>query len=310
MYTAESDDDLFTHRALHPAFYGSFDWHSCVEMHWALFSLLRRFPELPRAPVYRATLDALHTPENLAKDAEYFTRQRSFELPYGRGWFLTLYHEIATAADDPDAKRWAEAMAPLAIVIEERFLDWLPNLTWPVRHGVHGNTAFGLARSLPYARLRSAQGSPRLEEAISNCARRWFLGDRDYPVRYEPSGNDFLSPALTEAELMADVLEPDDFAAWLSRFLPRLSDRKPAAFFAPVAVSDDTDGHIAHLHGLNLSRAWGWRRIAEALPQGDARIEIALDAAGRHASAGLPFVAGSNYMVEHWLAAYAVLMFR
>ncbi len=310
MYTAESDADRFTHRELHPAFYGSFDWHSCVEMHWALFVLIRRFPNLPLAADYRATLDSLYTPEHLAKDAGFFAKQRGFELPYGRGWFLTLYQELATSADDPDARRWADGMMPLASVIEMRFLEWLPNLTWPVRHGVHANTAFGLARSLPYARLRSAQGDTRLEEAITASARRWFRDDRDYPVQYEPSGNDFLSPALTEAELMAEVLDQEEFVAWLDRFLPGLAAGEPASFFTPATVSEGTDGHIAHLHGLNLSRAWGWRRIAEALPANDPRGAVALDVAGRHTAAGLPFVSGGDYMVEHWLAAYAVLMLR
>lgn len=309
MYTARSDADLFTHRQAHPTFYGSFDWHSCVEMHWALYALISRFPELPLAPAYGVTLDELYAPENLAREVAFFDTQRTFERPYGWGWFLAHDHQLATA-DDADANRWAESMKPLADLFRKRLIEWLPNLTWPVRHGVHANTAFALARSLPYARLMTANGDGALEAAVLASARHWFLADRDYPVRYEPSGTDFLSPALTETELMAEVLDPDEFAAWLDGFLPGLAREEPASFFQPVAVTDASDGHLAHLHGLNLSRAWGWRRIAEALPAGDPRIAVVLATAGRHAVAGLPYVTSGDYMTEHWLAAYAVLMLK
>jgi hypothetical protein len=173
---------------------------------------------------------------------------------------------------------------------------------------VHGNSAFGLSRALPYARFQARAGGTDLLEEITASAHRWYAGDRDYPGWLEPSGADFLSPALVEAELMAHLLPPEGFVSWLDAFLPRLAEGEPAALFTPAVVSDASDGQIAHLHGLNASRAWCWRRLAEALPPGDVRIEQALDAAQVHAAAALPHVAGDDYMVEHWLAAYATLL--
>lgn len=178
----------------------------------------------------------------------------------------------------------------------------------PVRHGVHANSAFGLSRALPYATARARSGDRALLEAITAKAYAWFGSDMLYPGGLEPSGCDFLSPALTEAELMAQVLRPDDFAEWLGVFLPGIEHGGPASLFTPVTVPDPADGYLAHLHGLNASRAWCWRRLAEALPDGDPRVGAAASAARAHAQAALPHVVGADYMVEHWLASYAVLM--
>jgi Protein of unknown function (DUF2891) len=288
-----------------PVFFGSFDWHSCVEMHWVLVRLLRIASDAVPAEEIRAALDAQFTAPGLAAEAKFMAdpdhgpRQR----PYGWGWALQLARELAVW-DDPDARRWVGYFAPLAAVITDNFLEWFPKATYPVRYGLHPNSAFGLARALPYARANDAA----LLAGITRIALRWFAGDTDYPAAWEPSGSDFLSPALTEAELMAQLLPVGEFPAWLSRFLPGIVDGSPAALFTPVTVSDSTDGQIAHLHGLNASRAWCWRRIAEELPPGDSRVRVALDAAHRHASAALPHVTGNDYMVEHWLAAYAVLL--
>jgi len=208
----------------------------------------------------------------------------------------------------PDARRWAAALAPLAAAVTGLFTGWLPKAAYPGRHGLHPNTAFALSRSLPHARNLAAAGHPALAAAIEAAATRWYGGDADYPAAWEPSGADFLSPALTEVELMALLLPAERFAAWLSAFLPGIAGGEPAGLFEPVPVSDSSDGQIAHLHGLNASRAWCWRRAAESLPAADQRIGPALAAARRHADAALPHVVGDHYNVEHWLAAYAVLM--
>ena len=295
-------------RDLHPAFYGSYDWHSCVAMHWLLVRLLRLVPEAVPQDEARATLTAHLAPDSLAGELAFFSNpaHRTIERPYGWGWLLTLAAEL-DGWDDPDARSWAANLTPLADLLAGRFMTWLPRQTYPVRHGLHANSAFGLSRALPFAALRAPAGADSLLAAIRAAADRWFAADADYPAAWEPSGSDFLSPALTEAELMASLLPSPELAAWLDRFLPGLPEGRPAALFAPATVSDDADGQIAHLHGLNLSRAWCWRRLAESLPPGDPRIHPILDTAARHAEAALPQVAGSDYMVEHWLAFYAAL---
>ena len=291
-----------------PVFYGSFDWHSCVEMHWLLVRLLRAAADVVPAAEMRAALDAQFTATGLAAEAAFVaSRDGTGERPYGWGWALALVHEISTW-DDPDARRWSAAMSPLASALIDRFLGWLPKATYPIRHGVHSNSAFGLSLALPHATELARAGDWALADAITGKARGWFGGDADYPGGYEPSGHDFLSPALTEAELMARILPAPDFAGWLAGFLPGIAASEPAALFTPAIVADSSDGQMAHLHGLNVSRAWCWRRLAEMLPAGDPRIGPALDAAHLHAAAALPHVVGDDYMVEHWLAAYAVLL--
>ncbi|OZM74611.1 hypothetical protein CFN78_03555 [Amycolatopsis antarctica] len=291
---------------IHPVFFGSFDWHSCVEMHWVLVRLLRSTPGGLPSDAIRSSLDALLTEPALAGEAATFRVRSAHTRPYGWGWALALAHELGTWAD-PDGRRWSAYFAPLAEAVVEAFVEWLPKATYPVRHGLHGNSAFGMARALPYARARAADGEPALLEAIAGAAQRWFGTDAGYPAAWEPSGTDFLSPALTEAELMADLLAEADFPMWLDRFLPGLAAGEPATLFSPAVVSDDSDGMIAHLHGLNLHRAWGWRRIAESLPEADPRLDLLAEAAARHAEAELGNVSGGDYAVEHWLVAYAVL---
>jgi Protein of unknown function (DUF2891) len=308
-------------RDLTPVFYGSFDWHSCVEMHWLLVRLLRTVPEFVPVAEIKATLDAQFTAPKLAAEAAFMAGPGGLgERPYGWGWALTLVHEVDQLARDliggvpgeatlgESAQRWSAALAPLGDALTGCFLNWLPKATYPVRYGVHQNSAFGLGRALPYAQERMAAGDGRLAEAIRAAARRWFATDKDYPAGWEPSGSDFLSAALIEAELMTLLLPADQLSAWLTGFLPGIAAGEPSSIFNPVVISDSADGQIAHLHGLNASRAWCWRRLADSLPPGDDRIEPALDAARRHAEAALPHVVGSHYMVEHWLAAYAVLL--
>ena len=290
-----------------PVFYGSLDWHSCVEMHWLLLRLLRLAGDSVPAGEIRELLDAQFTADKLAAEASFVTgADGTHERPYGWAWALALVHEIASL-DDVQARRWLTAIGPLADALTQGFLDWLPKATYPVRHGVHANSAFGLSVALPFAARQAQAGRPELAAAIQAKALGWFAGDTDYPAGYEPSGHDFLSPALTEAELMSRLLAQPEFADWLAAFLPGIAGGEPVPLFTPAVVSDATDGQIAHLHGLNASRAYCWRRIAEGLPGGDARIAPALAAARMHLDAALPHVIGDDYMVEHWLAAYAVL---
>lgn len=303
----EAPEDLQPHRTLHPAFFGCYDWHSAVEMQWAAVRILRLAPDLPAglAARTRATLDGLLTAANLEVERAFFARavNRGNERPYGWGWLLTLGAELRGWSGDADAGRWAGAVEPLATLLAGRLVEWLPKLAYPQRVGMHANTAFGLARSLPWA----AGQDPALEATIRDAAGRLFAADRDAPAAWEPSGADFLSPVLTEAALMARLLGPASFLAWLGEFLPMLAAEPAASPLVPVAVSDISDGQLAHLHGLNLSRAWAMTTIAAALPADDARVTALLASAASHVDASLPYAVDSDYMAEHWLAAFAVL---
>jgi hypothetical protein len=295
-------------RARTPVFYGSFDWHSCVQMHWLLIRLLRTANDCVPAREIRSVLGSHFEPVALAAEEDFIASPDSLaERPYGWGWALALIHETA-GWDDPSGRKWAATLAGLADKLRGRFLEWLPKAAYPVRHGVHANSAFGMSLALPYAAAQARDGDPALLEAITGKAHAWFGQDMLYPADLEPSGHDFLSPALTEAELMARVLPGDEYAEWLGVFLPGIKRGEPISLFTPVVVSDPGDSDFAHLHGLNASRAWCWRRLAEALPEGDPRTDAAVLAARAHAKAALPYVVGGDYMVEHWLAAYAVLM--
>ena len=292
-----------------PVFWGSYDWHSSVEMHWVLVRLLRLVPDAFPASEARTALEVRFDAGALVREAAFISDpdNRNRERPYGWGWALALAHELEAWAD-PDGDRWRARLEPLVEALEANFLDWLPRATYPVRYGIHGNSAFGLGLALPHAEARAAAGDARLRDAIAGAAHRWFDADVDAPGGWEPSGFDFLSPTLVEAELMSRLLPGGRFPSWLAAFLPGLEDGEPATLFRPAIVSDASDGQIAHLHGLNLSRAWCWRRIAQTLPPGDPRVPVALGASGVHADAGLHHVVGGDYMVEHWLAAYAVLV--
>jgi hypothetical protein len=294
-------EDAKTPRALHPIFFGSFDWHSAVHGHWLLARLYRRFPDLAEARAIRALLDAQFTKENVAGELAYLSRQYSggFERPYGWAWLLMLAGELARHTT-PEGMRWNETLRPLADAFADRFLRFLPLATYPVRAGVHSNTAFALLLAQDYAR---ATGHDRLHALCGEKARAWYSHDMDFRS-LEPSQDEFLSPSLVEAACMQAFLDKDAFAPWLARFLPRLSDGEPAALFAPATVSDRSDGKIAHLDGLNLSRAWCWRLILAALP---ARLRPKAERAIRvHLDSALGHIAG-DYMGEHWLASFALL---
>jgi hypothetical protein len=299
-------DDRPTPRELHPAFYGCFDWHSSVEMHWALIRLLRLVPEKLDQTAAVAVLEKHLTKPALLQEARYMLTRRSFERPYGWGWALTLAHEL-TVWEHELAKKWLMAFHPLADAITELFLEWLPKATYPIRVGIHSNSAFGLARSVPWASYLSEQGDEQLLTAIRQAAIKWYQEDQDYPARYEPSGSDFLSPALTEVDLMSVILDQDRFFQWLDAFLPELSSGGPTSLFKPAYVSDTRDGQLAHLHGLNLYRAFVWKLLRDKLPPNEPRREFLQAGIKAHADASMSAVTGSGYMVEHWLAAYAML---
>jgi hypothetical protein len=299
-------DDVKEPKALHPAFYGSYDWHSSVHGHWMLVRLLRSVPDLPDAAEIRSVLKTHLTAENLTAEAGYFTRTESkpFERPYGWAWLLKLAEELH-AWDDPDAKSWGQNLRPLADVVVARYLEYFPKQTYPIRTGVHPNTAFGLSFAHDYAR---AVGDTRLIGLVHERARAYFGADVDVPAGWEPGGADFFSPSLTEADLMRRVLAPAAFRAWFSRFLPGAAKGEPKALFEPAQVTDRTDPQLVHLDGLNLSRAWAMRNVAAALPNDDPARAVLLASAARHAESALEHVASGDYAGEHWLASFAVYL--
>ena len=296
-------DDVRSPRTLHPIFYGSLDWHSCVHGYWLLARLLRRHPALPEADGIRTLFAQAFTPDRVAAELRYLARPSSgtFERPYGWAWLLMLAAELARVAPN-EAGGWSEALRPLAQAFAQRLQGFLAKATYPVRTGSHSNTAFALALALDYAR---ECGDDALAAVVTDTARRWYRDDADCQA-WEPGGEDFLSPSLVEAECMRRVLAPEEFAAWFARFLPGLERQEPSILFQPVIVSDRSDGRIVHLDGLNLSRAWCWRNLAAALAPADARVPLMRDAAARHLAASLGHVSG-DYMGEHWLATFALL---
>ncbi|HEV3104761.1 MAG TPA: DUF2891 domain-containing protein [Trinickia sp.] len=296
-------EDVRSPRALHPIFYGSYDWHSCVHGYWLLTRLIDRYPDLPEASRIAAIVDAHFTEENVAGELAYVSlpQNSGFERPYGWAWLLALAGQLHTM-NAPHPARWATTLAPLTEAFVARFTEFLPKATYPLRVGTHFNTAFALSLTLDFARTT---GRDALAALIVETARRWHLNDAECQA-WEPGGDEFLSPSLMEAELMRRVLPSDEFAAWFDRFLPRLHEREPATLFIPATVTDRTDGKIAHLDGLNLSRAWCQRSLARALTEGDARKTVLENAAETHLKAALPHVAG-DYMGEHWLATFALL---
>ena len=296
-HVMDSDADTLPPRTLHPIFFGSFDWHSCVHGWWTLLTLRRLFPDMPEAAAITELADVSFAADKVAAEVAYLNRpnRRTFERPYGWAWLLYLHREASSHRD----QGWARELEPLARAFADRFRDHLPLLTYPIRTGTHFNTAFALVLALEWAR----DFDQPLAQLIRERAAAWFENDRDCQA-WEPGGDEFLSPALIEALCMARVLPAADFERWFAAFLPRLADRDPATLFTPATVSDRSDGKIAHLDGLNLSRAWCWRELAPRLPP-ETR-SIAETAAQAHLDAALPHVAG-DYMGEHWLASFALL---
>jgi hypothetical protein len=292
-------------RELTPAFYGCYDWHSSVHGHWLLARLARLFPAAPFAVNAKAALAADINPANIAGEVAYFAGKgrETFERPYGLAWLLQLAAELREW-DSPEGRALAAALAPLEAVAAARFNSWLPKLAYPIREGEHPQTAFAFGLTLDYARVHD----DALARLITARIREFHLDDRDCPLNYEPSGQDFLSPCLAEADVMRRVLPPAEFATWLAAFLPRLPRDGSSAWLPIGVVTDRTDGKLAHLDGLNLSRAWMLEGIASGLPAGDSRRSALLAAAKTHADSGLAAVTGEHYEGGHWLGSFATYL--
>jgi len=291
---------------LHPAFYGCFDWHSSVHGHWVLVKLLKEYPDHPIAAEIRENVAKNITAEKLTAEFEYFStdEHKQFERTYGWAWYLKLVAEL-DQWDDEQGRLWRQHLAPLEELLVRRTIDYLPVLSWPIRTGVHADSGFGLAWILDYARVVK---NKELENAIVKRAKSFYLNDTDYPTRYEPSGQDFFSSCLNEADLMRRVLPAQQFSAWFEQYLPTLKSGDGGNLLEPVTVSDVTDGYIVHLAGLNLSRAWCLEGIASALPKDDARITLLNRSAQSHADKGFGYVFSGSYAGEHWLATFAVYL--
>ncbi len=304
-----SDRDVGVPRELTPAFYGCYDWHSAVHGHWLLVRLVRLAGDGGFEPAARAALARSLTVRNIEGELRYLNGHGriAFERPYGLAWLLQLAAELREW-HDADAARWRAALEPLEREAARRLADWLPKLTHPVRVGEHSQTAFALALALDWARAADDRGLRRLVRARTED---YYGQDRDCPLAYEPSGQDFLSPCLAEADLLRRVREPHDFAAWLDRFLPGIPRNGAAGntgWLEPAVVSDPRDGKLAHLDGLNLSRAWMLEGIAAGLPAGDDRRPVLRETARRHRAAGLAAVTGEHYAGGHWLASFATYL--
>jgi len=294
--------EIASPRGAHPIFYGSYDWHSCVHGYWLLARLLRRYPDFSAAQQVTALLTESITPVNVAGECAYFDHplRGAYERPYGWGWLFALQHELDQHTGDA-GRHSAETLRPLADVIVAKFKWYLARADYPIRTGVHSSTAFAIRLAADYAEPTD----PDLFALMRDKTFAWHADDQNAQA-WEPSQDDFLSPTLMQAECMRRFLAPDAFRAWFARYLPNARDGQPSSLFAPARVSDRTDGKIAHLDGLNFSRAWCWRAIARALGDSDPVTPVARAAADRHVNASLPHVAG-DYMGEHWLATFALL---
>ncbi|HTN50112.1 MAG TPA: DUF2891 domain-containing protein [Burkholderiaceae bacterium] len=297
------EDDLASPRRLHPAFWGSYDWHSSVHMHWTLARLLRRYPGHALAAASRAQLAARLTPEAIAGELATLRgpNRQSFERPYGWGWLLKLAAELeAMAQQETEAATWRDALHPLAVEISERLAAFLPRADFPTRVGAHGNSAFALLLALDWSDVVAHRA---LRRAVIERANRWFGHDRRYPAHYEPGGEDFLSAGLVEAALMQRVVDGCSFAEWWEQFRP--TEDGIAYWLQPVAVSDPSDPKIVHLHGVNLVRAWCWSSLRHELP---AELHAAIDAAiAAHVEASLGAATTGDFVGTHWLASFALL---
>ena len=305
-HSLNSDADVAPPRKLTPAFYGCYDWHSSVHGHWLLVRLVRSFPDASFAPGAREALRRTMTSENMAQEAAYLRAEgrTSFERPYGLAWLLQLAAELREW-DDPQARELSTNLRPLEQAAVERLKNWLPKLSYPVRIGEHSQTAFSLGLVLDYA--RSADDKDFAELLVSK-ARQFYLNDKSCPLNYEPSGEDFLSPCIAEADLMRRVLPSGEFAGWLKTFLPQIPSNGSGDWLQPVVSPDPSDPKLAHLDGLNLSRAWMLEGIAAGLPSSDKRLPAIRNAAEAHKRAGLAAVTGAHYEGGHWLGSFAVYL--
>jgi Protein of unknown function (DUF2891) len=309
-HVLNSDADVAPPRKLTPAFCGCYDWHSSVHGHWLLVRLLRTFPDAPFGNAARDALKQSLSAENLKQEAAYVRGEgrSSFERPYGLSWLLQLCAELREW-DDPQAREWSASLKPLEDAAVERLSIWLPKLSNPVRIGEHDQTAFGLGLMFDYARATKNDAFAKL---VRDSAKKFFLADKNCPLNYEPSGEDFLSPCLGEADVMRRVLPQKEFASWLKQFMPQIPvgrDEAQSADWLKVAISPDpSDPKLAHLDGLNLSRAWMLEGIVSALPDDDPRRPALQAAADAHRHAGLAAVTGEHYEGGHWLGSFAVYL--
>jgi hypothetical protein len=304
-HVMNSPDDVKAPHELTPAFFGCYDWHSSVHGHWLLVRLVREFPNAPFVPDAIAALKSNLTPARIAGEVTYLnaTGRESFERPYGLAWLLQLAAELRESPS-PDAAVLSSALKPLEAAVVAQLKAWLPKLAYPIREGEHPQTAFAFGLILDYARGTD----PALAAMVVAGVRGFHLNDRDCPIHYEPSGQDFLSPCIAEADVMRRVLPPEEFAAWLTTFLPRLPTTDSGAWLPIGVVTDKTDGKLGHLDGLNLSRAWMLEGIASGLPAGDPRRRALMAAARIHAASGLAAVTGEHYAGGHWLGTFATYL--
>jgi hypothetical protein len=304
-HVLNSPDDVKAPHELTPAFYGCYDWHSSVHGHWLLARLVGEFPKAAFATDAVAALKVHLTPPRIAGEVDYLNGigRESFERPYGLAWLLQLAAELRES-QIPNAAALSSALKPLEAAVVARLKAWLPKLAYPIREGEHAQTAFAFGLILDYARGTD----PALAAMVVAKVREFHLEDRDCPINYEPSGQDFLSPCIAEADVMRRVLPPEEFAAWLTRFLPRLPTANSGEWLPIGVVTDKTDGKLAHLDGLNLSRAWMLEGIATGLPSGDLRRRALMAAAHTHAASGLAAVTGEHYAGGHWLGSFATYL--
>ncbi len=307
-HVISTEKEVRNPRFFHPTFYGCFDWHSAVHGHWMLIRLLKSYPDLPEAGKIRAALNRNITAANIEVETKYLALpdQKSFERTYGWAWLLKLVEELYNW-DDPDGKTWLKNLAPLEEALVKRYLDFLPKQTYPIRTGVHPNTAFGIAFALDYAR---AAKNKQLEDLLIERARNYYRNDSNCPASWEPGGEDFFSPCLMEASLMQRILKPEEFASWFHAFIPGITKDNPRSLLQPAMVTDRSDGKLVHLDGLNISRAWCMKQIAQALPKDDCARQILLDAAYRHVEDAMKNIHSGDYAGEHWLASFAIYFYE
>jgi hypothetical protein len=301
-----SDEDALPPRVLTPAFYGCFDWHSDVHGHWLLVRLVRLFPDAPFAKGARAALATSLTQKNIAGEVDYIRNgdRLSFERPYGLAWLLQLSAELRTW-NDPQGNQWAAALLPLEELAAARLKSWIPKLHYPIRIGEHDQTAFSFGLMWDWAGI---VGDAKMKVLLVDAAQRFYRNDRSCPLSYEPSGQDFLSPCLAEADFMRRVLEQEAYGKWLADFLPQIPIKAGADWLQPGVVTDRADPKLAHIDGLNLSRAWMLEGIAHGLKRDDKRVPALLAAAAAHKAASLPAVTGEHYEGGHWLGTFAVYL--
>jgi len=305
-HVMSGDGDLHPPRELTPAFYGCYDWHSSVHGHWLLARLSRVLPDATFTPDATAALERSLTPAHITAEVRYMQGpgRVSFERPYGLAWLLQLSAELREW-DDPRAQRWSATLRPLESVARDHVADWVPKLTHPIRIGEHDQTAFAFGLILDWARIARDEA---MEELLVSRSRDFYLEDRGCPIAYEPSGHDFLSPCLAEADLMRRILGKAEYAGWLTGFLPGIPHDAAGAWLEPERVSDPSDPKLAHLDGLNLSRAWMLEGIAAGLPEDDPRLGSIRSAARRHRESGLAAVTGEHYEGGHWLGSFATYL--